>query len=81
MDIIWEPVSDNEQIFEGRDRKTGKLKWKGTRVDLIFGSNAQLRAVSEVYASKDAQIKFLKDFVSAWNKVMNADRYDISNYK
>lgn len=77
MNTVWKPSSTDDQLFEGRDRKTGKLKWKGTRVDLIFGSNAQLRAISEVYASKDAEVKFLKDFVCAWNKVMNADRYDI----
>lgn len=77
MNIIWKPSSTDDQLFEGRDRKTGELKWEGTRVDLIFGSNAQLRAISEVYASENAEVKFLKDFVCAWNKVMNADRYDI----
>ncbi|WP_434799476.1 catalase/peroxidase HPI [Terrisporobacter vanillatitrophus] len=77
MDTVWQPTSTDEQIFEGRDRATGKLKWKGTRVDLIFGSNSQLRAIAEVYASEGSQRKFLKDFVCAWNKVMNADRYDI----
>ncbi len=77
MDTVWKPTSTDEQIFEGRDRESGKLKWKGTRVDLVFGSNSQLRAVAEVYASEDSQVKFLKDFVSAWNKVMNADRYDV----
>lgn len=79
MDTVWKPTSTDEQIFEGRDRETGKLKWKGTRVDLVFGSNSQLRAIAEVYASKDSQVKFLKDFVSAWNKVMNADRYDVEH--
>jgi catalase-peroxidase len=64
-------------LFEGRDRATGELKWTGTRVDLAFGSNSQLRALSEVYASDDAQEKFANDFVSAWNKVMNADRFDL----
>ncbi|MCC3868197.1 catalase/peroxidase HPI [Terrisporobacter mayombei] len=78
MNTVWQPTSTDEQIFEGRDRATGKLKWKGTGVDLIFGSNSQLRAVAEVYASEGSQRKFLKDFVCAWNKVMNADRYDIS---
>lgn len=77
MDTVWEPSSKDEQIFEGRDRTTGKLKWMGTPVDLIFGSNAQLRAIAEVYASEGSQVKFLKDFVYAWNKVMNADRYDV----
>lgn len=77
MDTIWQPTSPEEQIFEGRDRSTGQLKWTGTRVDLVFGSNAQLRAICEVYASEGSQVKFLKDFVYAWNKVMNADRYDI----
>ena len=77
MNTVWKPSSTDDQLYEGRDRKTGKLKWEGTRVDLIFGSNAQLRAISEVYGSEDAEVKFLKDFVCAWNKVMNADRYDI----
>jgi catalase-peroxidase len=65
-------------VFEGKDRVTGKLRWTGTRVDLIFGSNSQLRALAEVYASSDAQRKFVDDFVAAWNKVMNLDRCDIS---
>ncbi len=77
MNTVWRPISSDEQVFEGRDRTTGKLKWKGTRVDLIFGSNSQLRAICEVYASEGSQVKFLKDFVCAWNKVMNADRYDV----
>ena len=63
-------------MFEGRDRKTGELKWTGTRVDLVFGSNSQLRALAEVYGSSDAQEKFVQDFVAAWNKVMNLDRFD-----
>lgn len=79
MDTVWKPTSTDEQIFEGRDRVTGKLKWKGTRVDLVFGSNSQLRAIAEVYASEGSQVKFIKDFVCAWNKVMNADRYDVKN--
>ena len=79
MDTVWKPTSSDEEVFEGRDRKTDTLKWMGTRVDLVFGSNAQLRAICEVYASEGSEIKFLKDFVSAWNKVMNADRYDIKN--
>jgi catalase-peroxidase len=64
-------------VFEGRDRKTGELKWTGTRVDLVFGSNAQLRALAEVYGSSDAREKFVQDFVAAWNKVMNLDRFDV----
>jgi catalase-peroxidase len=64
-------------VFEGRDRKTGALKWTGTRVDLIFGSNSQLRALAEVYGSADAQEKFVRDFVAAWTKVMNLDRFDL----
>jgi len=78
MGTIWEPVSEDRDEFEGRDRATGKLKWTGTRIDLIFGSNSQLRAVAEVYASEDSQEKFLHDFVAAWNKVMNLDRFEIS---
>ena len=78
MNTVWNAVSDAEEVFEGRDRNTGKLKWTGTRVDLIFGSNSQLRALTEVYASADAQEKFVKDFVAAWNKVMNLDRFDLA---
>ena len=77
MNTVWKPTSEDNQFFEGRDRKTGKLKWKGSRVDLLFGSNSQLRAIAEVYASEGCEHKFLKDFVCAWNKVMNADRYDV----
>ena len=77
IDTVWKPTSSDEEIFEGYDRETGKLKWKATRVDLIFGSNSQLRAISEVYASEGSLCKFIKDFVCAWNKVMNADRYDV----
>ena len=65
-------------VFEGRDRATGELKWTGTRVDLVFGSNSQLRALAEVYASEDAQEKFVRDFVAAWDKVMNLDRFDLA---
>ncbi|MEG0857544.1 MAG: catalase/peroxidase HPI [Terrisporobacter sp.] len=79
MNTVWKPTSENAQVFEGHDRTSGKLKWEGTRVDLLFGSNAQLRAICEVYASEGSQIKFLKDFISAWSKVMYADRYDIKN--
>jgi catalase-peroxidase len=77
MSTTWKATSEDESVFEGRDRATGKLKWTGTRVDLIFGSNSQLRAFAEVYACKDSQEKFLHDFVAAWNKVMNLDRFDI----
>jgi len=73
MSTAWMPTTETKEIFDGRDRKTGALKWTGTRVDLIFGSNSELRALSEVYGSMDAQEKFVKDFVSAWNKVMNLD--------
>ncbi|WGK88430.1 catalase/peroxidase HPI [Pseudomonas migulae] len=77
MGVEWKPVSDANQEFEGRDRKTGQVKWTGTRVDLVFGSNAQLRALAELYASSDAKEKFVKDFVAAWTKVMNLDRFDL----
>jgi len=77
MNTIWKPTLKNKDIFEGRDRRSGELKWTGTRVDLIFGSNSQLRAISEVYASDDSKNKFAHDFIAAWNKVMNADRFDI----
>jgi catalase-peroxidase len=77
MGTTWQPVSDEKQIFEGRDRKTGKVKWTGTRVDLIFGSNSELRALAEVYACADAKEKFVHDFAAAWNKVMNLDRFDL----
>ena len=77
MSTEWKPTSDAKDVFEGRDRKTGELKWTGTRVDLVFGSNAQLRALAEVYGSSDAQEKFVQDFVAAWNKVMNLDRFDL----
>lgn len=78
MRTEWKATSDNEAVFEATDRKTGELKWTGTRVDLIFGSNSQLRALAEVYASADAQETFVKDFVAAWNKVMNLDRFDLA---
>jgi catalase-peroxidase len=78
MGTEWKPVSDANDLFEGCDRKTGELKWTGTRVDLIFGSNSQLRALTEVYACADAQEKFVRDFVAAWSKVMNLDRFDIA---
>ncbi len=78
MGTEWKAVSDEKDIFEGRDRKTGEVKWTGTRVDLIFGSNSQLRALAEVYGSADAQEKFVQDFVEAWTKVMNLDRFDLA---
>ncbi len=78
MATVWSPAGDN--VYEGRDRKTNALKWTGTRVDLIFGSHSQLRAFAEVYACKDAKEKFAKDFVTAWTKVMNADRFDLAKY-
>jgi catalase-peroxidase len=77
MSTEWKATSA-EDVFEGRDRATGKLKWTGTRVDLVFGSNSQLRALAEVYACDDSQKKFVRDFVAAWNKVMNADRFDLA---
>jgi catalase-peroxidase len=77
MNTIWKPTSDTAETFEGRDRKTGAVKWTGTRVDLVFGSNSQLRALAEVYAQNDAKEKFVRDFVAAWDKVMNLDRFDI----
>ena len=78
MNTKWQPSSASEGVYEGRDRATGELKWTGTRVDLIFGSNSQLRAIAEVYASDDSKETFVKDFVAAWNKVMNLDRYDLA---
>jgi catalase-peroxidase len=78
MATEWKPVSKDSDVFEGRDRKTGDLKWNGTRVDLVFGSNSQLRAVAEVYATADSEKKFVQDFIAAWNKVMNLDRYDLA---
>jgi len=77
MNTVWKPITEKEETFEGRDRKTGEVKWTGTRVDLIFGSNSQLRALAEVYAQNDAKEKFVKDFIAAWNKVMNLDRFDL----
>jgi catalase-peroxidase len=78
MSTTWKAVSDAEDVFEGRDRATGELKWTGTRVDLIFGSNSQLRAIAEVYACDDSQQAFVRDFVAAWDKVMNLDRFDLA---
>ncbi len=78
LGTTWKATSENEDVFEGRDRATGELKWTGTRVDLIFGSNSELRALAEVYGCADSQEKFVKDFVAAWNKVMNLDRFDLA---
>jgi catalase-peroxidase len=78
MGTEWKPVSGAKDLFEGRDRKTGEVRWAGTRVDLIFGSNSQLRALAEVYGSADAKEKFVQDFVKVWNKVMNLDRFDLA---
>ena len=77
MGTTWKAVSTAEDVFEGRDRATGELKWTGARVDLVFGSNSQLRALAEVYACDGSQKKFVRDFVAAWTKVMNADRFDL----
>ena len=78
MGTTWEAASESEDVFEGRDRATGDLKWTGTRVDLVFGSNSQLRAIAEVYGSEDSGLRFVNDFVAAWNKVMNLDRFDLA---
>jgi catalase-peroxidase len=78
MGTKWQKSAAAEGVLEGRDRVTGQLRWTGTVVDLVFGSNSQLRAVAEVYASNDAQQAFVRDFVAAWNKVMNLDRYDLA---
>ena len=78
LHTAWKPVSKDADVFEGRDRKTGELKWTGTRVDLVFGSNSRLRALAEVYGSSDGEKKFVHDFVAAWNKVMNLDRFDLA---
>ena len=76
MSTTWTPSGDG--VYEGRDRKTNAVKWTGTRVDLIFGSHSQLRALAEVYACADSKEKFVKDFVAAWTKVMNADRFELA---
>lgn len=78
LNTIWKEISDSQQLFEGRDRKTGEVKWTATRADLIFGSNSELRALAEVYACEDAKDKFVQDFVAVWNKVMNLDRFDLA---
>jgi catalase-peroxidase len=78
MSTEWKPSSTAENVFEGRDRESGDLKWTASRVDLVFGSNSQLRAIAEVYASDDSKEKFVRDFVAAWDKVMNLDRFDLA---
>jgi Catalase (peroxidase I) len=78
MGTTWQPTSEAEETFVGRDRLTGELKWTGSRVDLVFGSNSQLRAIAEVYACDDSKQKFVRDFVAAWDKVMNLDRFDLA---
>ena len=79
MDTAWTPTDKSEELFEGRSRATGEVQWKGTRNDLIFGSNSQLRAIAEVYAQDDSKEKFVRDFVAAWTKVMNLDRFDVKH--
>ena len=81
MSTLWQPSDESNgsgAVYEGRDRKTGKTKWTATRVDLLFGSNSQLRALAEVYGCADSKEKFVKDFVAAWNKMMNLDRFDLT---
>jgi len=78
MSTAWQPTSDTEEIFEGRDRETGEVKWTASRVDLVFGSNSILRSLAEVYASDDARQKFVEDFVAAWDKVMMLDRFELA---
>ncbi len=78
MSTQWQPAAGAAGVYEGRDRKTNEVKWTGTRVDLVFGSHSQLRALAEVYACEDSKEKFAKDFVAAWTKVMNLDRYDLA---
>ena len=78
MNTVWKASTTSEGVFEGQDRATGEMKWSASRVDLVFGSNSQLRAIAEVYGTADSEKKFVKDFVAAWNKVMNLDRYDLT---
>jgi len=78
LSTSWKATSDSQNVFVGSDRKTGNVKWTGTRADLIFGSNSELRAIAEVYACKDSKEKFVKDFITAWTKVMNLDRFDLA---
>ena len=78
MTTTWKAASDSQQIFWGHNRNTGELKWTGSRVDLIFGSNSELRGIAEVYGCEDSKEKFVKDFIAAWTKVMNLDRFDLA---
>jgi catalase-peroxidase len=78
MGTTWHPTAEDATTFEGRDAGTGAVRWTGSRADLVFGSNSELRALAEVYASDDAKEKFVADFVAAWHKVMNADRFDLA---
>jgi catalase-peroxidase len=78
MGVAWAPKGEGEDLFAAHDRKTGEVRWTGTRVDLVFGSNSELRALCEVYGSDDAREKFVRDFVAAWNKVMELDRFDLA---
>jgi catalase-peroxidase len=78
MGTEWKSVSEADEVFEGRDRETGEVRWTGTRVDLVFGSNSELRALAEVYGSSDGDEKLVRDFVAAWDKVMMLDRFDLA---
>jgi catalase-peroxidase len=78
MNTVWKSSTTSEGLYEGQDRATKEMKWTGTRIDLVFGSNSQLRALAEVYGSADAEKKFVNDFVASWTKVMNLDRYDLA---
>ena len=78
MGTSWKATDAQKEVYQGRDRETGEIKWTGTRADLVFGSNSELRAIAEVYGSADAREKFVTDFVAAWNKVMNLDRFDLA---
>jgi catalase-peroxidase len=80
MSTEWRKSSQGEHVYEGRDRRTGAVKWTGTDVDLVFGSNSQLRAIAEVYGCADGQQKFVRDFAAAWGKVMNLDRFDLAGH-
>jgi len=77
MGIEWEPVNEAREEFEGRDAKSGEVRWTGTRVDLVFGSNSQLRAIAEAYGESGGEERFIRDFIAAWDKVMNLDRFDL----
>ena len=78
MNTTWQPSSENEDVFEGRDRASGEIKWTATVVDLVFGSNSQLRAIAEVFGCSDSEEAFVHDFIAVWDKVMNADRFDLA---